>query len=112
MGLKETLQAGKVFEHPDGGLIARSVLAKAFDCSPFAVERVLKRASVEMVQQTSPDGNNTQPFVPVDMLPRVIASILKNPGDKKLKDRNIDTSQDFKVTTANGTVYEYAHPKK
>lgn len=114
MTLKEQVPTGKRSIYPDGTLIARSVLARSFDCSPFAVERICKNVNISMIYKTgSHDPTTKQPFVPIDKFPELISAIQKaRHGKEKIKTKDVDTSKDFTVETASGTIYEYTYPQR
>lgn len=114
MSLKEIKPDGKEIIYPDGGLIGRGTLARAFVCSPFAVGRILKRGAIPMVKRQI-DEQNIQPFVEVDHFPtliKVMQRIKAKDVKKKLKSEPVDTSRDFRVISDNGTIFEYVHPDK
>lgn len=106
MGLRERDTKGKVTEYPDGAEISRARLASSFGCSTFAIERIFKRASVVPTIKDTPTG--AQPFINVDLFPRIIQAIKTGPRPhEKLRDIPIDTSGEFTIQTTRGVVFSY-----
>lgn len=114
MSIKETRADGREIFYPDGDLIGRSVMARAFDCSPFTIERIFKRAGATIKTRQHPITNTNQPCIVIEDFPKIISTLqsTKEGKDKLRIGRDIDTSDDFRIITSNGTIFEYTHPIK